>query len=68
MCTLVQTPDITILLDPGISVCPWRFNLPPHPIELKNIQALREKIAKAADTAQIVTVSHYHYDHHTPAF
>ena len=68
MCTLVQTPDISILLDAGISVCPWRFNLPPHPLELQNIQTLREKIADAANKAQIVTVSHYHYDHHTPYF
>jgi len=68
MCTLVQTPDITLLLDAGISLCPWRFNLPPHPIEFQTIQTLREKIAKAADKAQIITLSHYHYDHHTPAF
>jgi uncharacterized protein len=68
MCTLVETPDVTILLDAGISLCPWRFNLPPHPIEFQTIKALREKIAKAADTAQIVTISHYHYDHHTPSF
>ncbi len=68
MCTLVETPDVTVLLDAGISLCPWRFNLPPHPIEFQTIQALRKKIAEAADKAQIVTVSHYHYDHHTPSF
>ncbi|MCL1970014.1 MAG: MBL fold metallo-hydrolase [Candidatus Bathyarchaeota archaeon] len=68
MCTLVQTPDVTILLDPGISVCPWRFNLPPHPLELQNIQMLRKKIANAADKAEIATISHYHYDHYTPYF
>jgi predicted metallo-beta-lactamase superfamily hydrolase len=68
MCTLVKTPNVTVLLDAGISLCPWRFNLPPHPIEFQTIQALREKIAKAADQAQIVTISHYHYDHHTPSF
>jgi predicted metallo-beta-lactamase superfamily hydrolase len=68
MCTLAETPDVTVLLDAGISLCPWRFNLPPHPIELQTIQALRKKIAEAADKAQIVTISHYHYDHHTPSF
>ena len=68
MCTIANTPDITVLLDAGISLCPWRFNLPPHPIEFQTISALREKIAKAADQAQIVTISHYHYDHHTPSF
>ncbi|XHH09637.1 MAG: hypothetical protein ACFCUE_03145 [Candidatus Bathyarchaeia archaeon] len=68
MCTLVKTPDVNMLLDAGISLCPWRFNLPPHPVEFQTIQALRKKIAEAADKAQIVTVSHYHYDHHTPSF
>ncbi|MCL1977492.1 MAG: hypothetical protein FWG55_05265 [Candidatus Bathyarchaeota archaeon] len=68
MCTLAQTFDVTVLLDAGISICPWRFNLPPHPIEFQTIQALREKIAEAAAKAQIITLSHYHYDHHTPSF
>jgi uncharacterized protein len=68
MCTLAKTPDVTVLLDAGVSLCPWRFSLPPHPIEFQKINALREKIAEAADKAQIVTLSHYHYDHHTPTF
>jgi predicted metallo-beta-lactamase superfamily hydrolase len=68
MCTRVETPDITILLDAGISLCPWRFNLPPHPLEFQTIRTLREKIAQAAEKAQVVIVSHYHYDHHTPSF
>jgi len=68
MCTLIQTPNITLLLDAGISLCPWRFNLPPHPLEFQTIQTLREKITNAADKAQIITLSHYHYDHHTPSF
>lgn len=68
MCTLAETPDVTVLLDAGVSLCPWRFNLPPHPIEFQAISTLRKKIAEAADKAQIVTLSHYHYDHHTPSF
>jgi predicted metallo-beta-lactamase superfamily hydrolase len=68
MCTFVQTDDVAILLDAGISLCPWRFSLPPHPLEFQTIHVLREKIAKMADKAQIVTLSHYHYDHHTPFF
>ncbi|MCL2135654.1 MAG: hypothetical protein FWH37_08970 [Candidatus Bathyarchaeota archaeon] len=68
MCTHIKTPDISIILDAGISLCPWRYNLPPHPIEFKTIKTLREKIAKVADKTQIITISHYHYDHHTPTF
>ena len=68
MCTLVETPDVSMLLDAGISLCPYRYNLPPHQVEFQTIQNLRGKIAQAADQAQIITISHYHFDHHTPSF
>jgi predicted metallo-beta-lactamase superfamily hydrolase len=68
MCTLVETPDCTVLLDAGISLAPYRFNLVPHPIEFQTIARLRQQIAQAANKAQVVTISHYHYDHHTPSY
>ncbi len=68
MCTLVETPDISVLLDAGISLAPYRFSLPPHPLEFQTIRLLRENIAQAADKAQVTTISHYHFDHHTPSF
>jgi predicted metallo-beta-lactamase superfamily hydrolase len=68
MCTQVETPDVKILLDAGVSVCPNRFGLPPHPKEFKAISECRKRIADAADKAEIVTLSHYHFDHHTPSF
>ena len=68
MCTLVETQDVTLLLDAGISLCPYRFNLPPHPIEFQTIADLRKTIAKAADKSTVTTISHYHFDHHTPSF
>jgi predicted metallo-beta-lactamase superfamily hydrolase len=68
MCTYVETPDVRILLDAGVSLCPNRFRLPPHPIEFKAIDESRRKIAEAAEKAEIVTLSHYHFDHHTPSY
>lgn len=68
MCTLVETPDVIVLLDAGVSLCPYRFHLPPHPIEFQTIARLRQKIAEAADKASVVTISHYHFDHHTPSY
>ena len=68
MCTLIETPDVTVLLDAGVSLCPYRFSLPPHPIEFKTIDRLRRRIAEAADKAEVVTISHYHFDHHTPSY
>ncbi|MGQ9529810.1 MAG: MBL fold metallo-hydrolase [Candidatus Bathycorpusculaceae bacterium] len=68
MCTFVETPDIRILLDAGVSLCPNRFGFPPHPTEFKAIDKARRKIAETAERAEIVTLSHYHFDHHTPSY
>jgi len=68
MCTYVETPDLRILLDAGTSLCPNRFGLPPHPKEFEAIIQSRKKISEAAEKAEVVTISHYHYDHHTPSF
>jgi predicted metallo-beta-lactamase superfamily hydrolase len=68
MCTYVETPSLRILLDAGVSLCPSRFRLPPHPREFQAIIEAREKIVEYADRADVVTISHYHFDHHTPSF
>ncbi len=68
MCTYVETPDVRILLDAGVSLCPRRLGLPPHPKEFAAIQRCRSRIAEAAKTADAITLSHYHFDHHTPAY
>ncbi|MCX8150809.1 MAG: hypothetical protein N3D85_04850 [Candidatus Bathyarchaeota archaeon] len=68
MCTFVETPDVKVLLDAGISLAPYRSNLLPHPIEFQTIAKLRQRIAEFADKAEVVTVSHYHFDHHTPSY
>jgi predicted metallo-beta-lactamase superfamily hydrolase len=68
MCTLVETPDVAVLLDAGVSLAPYRFRLLPHPLEFENIAKLRGRIAEAADKVQVVTISHYHFDHHTPSY
>ncbi len=68
MCTFVSTQDVKVLLDAGASLCPKRFGLPPHPTEYEQIIACRKRIAEAAEKAEIVTISHYHFDHHTPSF
>jgi hypothetical protein len=68
MCTYVETPDVKILLDAGVSLCPNRFGLPPHPKEFQAIDESRRKIVEAAEKAEVITLSHYHFDHHTPSY
>jgi predicted metallo-beta-lactamase superfamily hydrolase len=67
MCTLVETKDLKVLVDPGVSVAP-RFSLMPHPEEYAARNNSRLKMRKAAEKADVVTISHYHYDHHTPNY
>ncbi|MDH5482307.1 MAG: hypothetical protein OEY22_05455 [Candidatus Bathyarchaeota archaeon] len=68
MCTYVESPDTKLLLDAGVSLCPNRFGLPPHPMEFKAIDECRRKIAEAAEKTEVTTISHYHFDHHTPSY
>jgi len=67
MATLVETPDVTILLDPSVRLGPYRYDLPPHPTERSRQKELWHVIRDAAKKADVLTVSHYHYDHHNPA-
>ncbi|MFA5364571.1 MAG: hypothetical protein WC325_05245 [Candidatus Bathyarchaeia archaeon] len=68
MCTLVETADTKILLDASAAVAPTRDGYPPHPREYQALQLCREKINTAAQNADVLTISHYHFDHHTPSF
>jgi predicted metallo-beta-lactamase superfamily hydrolase len=34
MATYVETNDVKIVIDPGVSVSPDRYSLPPHRMEL----------------------------------
>ena len=66
MATLVETPDVTVLIDPSVRLGPYRYDLPPHETEKARQKDLWQGIRDAAKTADVLTVSHYHYDHHNP--
>ena len=68
VCTFLETPDVKVLLDAAASLGPSRWGLPPHPREYGALAECRERISKAAEKADVVTISHYHFDHHTPSF
>ncbi|KYK29981.1 MAG: MBL fold metallo-hydrolase [Theionarchaea archaeon] len=65
MCTLIED-EKTVLIDPGISLAPKRFGLPPHELELEQLMKKRDIINEYAEKADIITISHWHNDHHTP--
>ncbi|HFC49120.1 MAG TPA: hypothetical protein ENJ59_00120 [Thermofilum sp.] len=68
MALYVETPDVGIVFDPGVSLAPRRFGLPPHPSEFKAVKEARKTILGFVKRADIVTVSHFHLDHYTPNF
>jgi predicted metallo-beta-lactamase superfamily hydrolase len=63
--TWVET-DLKILIDPGVSFAPLRYGLPPTKLELERLKELSEKVWEYASEADILTISHYHYDHYFP--
>ncbi|HID60443.1 MAG TPA: hypothetical protein EYP46_01110 [Hadesarchaea archaeon] len=67
MATLVKTDDIELLIDPGSALGP-RFNLSPHEREYMALARSRQTIMEAARGANILTISHYHFDHYVPSF
>jgi predicted metallo-beta-lactamase superfamily hydrolase len=68
MCTLVETEDTTILLDASAALALRRLGHPPHPKEYEALAECRNRIGEAAERAEVVTISHYHFDHHTPSY
>lgn len=66
MATYVETKDVRIFIDPGVSVSPDRYSLPPHKIELDRHREMWEAIKRWVSISDIIIISHYHYDHHNP--
>jgi predicted metallo-beta-lactamase superfamily hydrolase len=67
LCTHIKTPDLSILLDPSAALAK-RYGLEPHPMEYQTLQEVLERIRATAATADIISVSHYHFDHVRPGF
>ncbi len=63
MGTLVKTRDRLILIDPGVALAPLRFNLPPHPLELKRAEEIKHQILSLLPEITDIVISHFHGDH-----
>lgn len=67
MAIYVETDDVKVLFDAGVSLAP-RFGLMPHPLEYEALKSARERIREYSKDADIITISHYHFDHYTPTW
>lgn len=66
MATFLETADVKILIDPGAALGPLRYGLPPHLLEIQKLTELEKQIENFASESDILTISHYHYDHYSP--
>lgn len=65
LCTFVQTPDVSILLDPSAALA-YRPPHDPHPEEYRALERALERIHHYSKEADILSISHYHFDHIRP--
>src|SRR2546426_12835886 len=63
MATFVEVDGVGILIDPGATLAPSRFNLPPADEEWEELRRANDRISAYATRAALVFVSHYHEDH-----
>ncbi|MFX1295767.1 MAG: hypothetical protein ACFFD2_13060 [Promethearchaeota archaeon] len=67
MATFVRTGDISLVIDPGCSLG-QRMRLDPHPREYEALYQANLRLIEACKKAEILTISHFHYDHLKPFF
>jgi len=63
---LVQTEDARIVIDPAVALAPNRYGLPPHPLEEETRESLWGAVKEEAEAADVLIVTHYHFDHVDP--
>lgn len=66
MATFVETDDVRILIDPGASLAPLRHGLKPHYLEWQRLDEAWKIIMQYSESADVLVVTHYHYDHYCP--
>ena len=66
MAVAVKTKNCTILIDPSVALAPKRYGLEPHKIELERKKELWKEVKAWSRKADVMTISHYHFDHHDP--
>ncbi|WP_456371218.1 MBL fold metallo-hydrolase [Geoglobus sp.] len=67
MATYVETKDVRVFIDPGVALGPKRYGLPPHEFELRRKEELWSRVKEYVKRSDLVIITHYHYDHHSPA-
>lgn len=64
MATFVETSEVSIFIDPGAALAPRRYGLPPHELELKELENKLNQIHRLVEEADVLVITHYHRDHY----
>lgn len=64
MATVVETTQGLVFIDPGSALAPRRYGLPPHQVEIEELNRRLSVIYKYMEEASIVVITHYHRDHY----
>lgn len=64
MCTYLQMGNLKMLIDPGVALGPTRYGLGPAEAEFEALDYSRSLIIEISKRAEVLAVTHYHYDHH----
>lgn len=65
MCTQISTPDVTITIDPGVSLQGDYFPLPLRQRK-ELLQKYLQAVTSSCSRSEIIVISHYHLDHFVP--
>ncbi len=68
MAVSVATDNTRVVIDPGLSLGPRRHGKQPHRQEYAALQDCTGRVLKHASWADVLTISHYHFDHYVPTF
>ena len=63
MATYVECGQTRVLIDPGATLAPNRFGLPPSDGEWEALRRANDRISGYAARANLIFLSHYHEDH-----
>ncbi|MFP4654387.1 MAG: MBL fold metallo-hydrolase [Methanohalobium sp.] len=61
-CTLVTTPDTSLIIDPGAAIMHKTYPISDS-AKLNYLEQAKKSVMNAAKDVEHVVISHYHYDH-----
>jgi len=65
MCTRIETPELIVTIDPGVSLQSAAFPL-PEPQRRELLSRHEQAVADSCARSQAIAISHYHLDHFDP--